>query len=131
MKNNKRDSDILDDNYFPEEAKEPKESSPPKFYFFKVIGYALWNSLLFTFSTILFSTILLPILFSIYGSNRNLEIFSILFLASTPFLYEFYRQIKHEDLLDTSWKIWVCILSFLGFIFISYIVFAISNFCFD
>ena len=129
MKNNKIDSEILDDNYFPEEI---PPSAPLDFHFFRTIGYAIQNTILFTFLNIFLILFIAPALFSIKRMNQaeDLEIFLILFLASTPFLYELYRQYKDEDLAESNWKISICILSFIGFIFISYIVIAIANFRF-
>ena len=130
MKNQKIEPDILDDNYFPEEI---PPSTPYEFHLFKIIGYAILNTTLFIFFNIFLFLFLAPALFSITRMNEAeaLEIFAILFLASSPFLYELYRQFKEEDLAEKSWKIWVCILSLIGFMFISYIVIAISNFRFN
>ncbi len=127
MKNNKIDSDILDDNYFSKE-KTPSPIKDTILAFFKVIGYTLLNSFLFICSIFLFSFILAPMIFSISNSNRNLEIFSVLFLAFAPFLYYFYKEIKNKNLLETNWKIWVCILSFIPFTYLSIGAISILNF---
>ena len=127
MKNNKIDSEILDDNYFPKEKKSfPIIETINSFL--KIIGYTLLNSFIFICSIILFSIVLAPILFSRSDPSRNLEIFFILFLAFTPFLYYFYREIKNKNLLETNWKTWVCIFSLIPFTYLTIFTFGILNF---
>jgi len=132
MKNNKIDSKILDDNYIPEEEKSPQKIENLILNFFKVIGSTFFHSILFLAVIIVFSIILDTIRFSIYGSRRDREIFSLIaiFLSYIPFLYYLFFQIKKEQLLKKNWKIAVSILTFLISIFISLLIFVATNLSF-
>ncbi|MFK7775668.1 MAG: hypothetical protein AB8F94_26230 [Saprospiraceae bacterium] len=121
MKNHKTDSEILDDNYFPEE-KTSKE-----YHFFKVVGHSAANTFLFIVLIILLFAYLGPTLFSFNLVNENVELVFVYLLASAPFLYHLRKQIKYKNLRDSNWKIWVCFLSLIGFMFVLLIIFLLSN----
>jgi len=117
MKNNKIDSEILDDNYFP---KEEKNSSSPFSIFLKIIGYTIFNSFIFISLIILFAGFVFPKLFSFYFGGSGLEkLLFIFLLASTPFLIHLFRQ-KKKNLFDENWKIFVSIFTFAAFLVISF-----------
>ncbi len=123
MKNNKTNSDILDDNFFPEE-KKPISS----YDFLKIIKYTFLNSITFLLLVILFAHVIFPFLFSFhFGSGRS-EIYYIFLIAFSPFIFNFFRQIRNKNLFNVNWKIWVTILSFISFFIISFIALLVHLF---
>ncbi len=109
MKNNKTDSNILDDNYFPEKKTQ--------FHFFRTIGF----SFLFITSFVLLYFILFFAVVPYFEKNEGQEnVFSILLpmiLSSLPYLYIFRLEYKEGNLKPGKWELWVAILT-LSFIFL-------------
>ena len=127
MKKNDPNPEILDDNYFPEKTEQPIVK---KWYFLRIISYTLLSAFLYIPTLIAAAAILGPMLLSTYKSNRDLEIYIILFVSYLPFIFEFWRHYKNKNLMDYNWKLWVCLLSFCVIMFLSMIGFWILNFRF-
>jgi len=132
VKNNKIDSDILDDNFFPkeEENKEdqfkPVELSDDVESFFRVIGYLILITTFHIFSLFFLFITVYPILLSFGFMTETLGIWLTLFLSYSPFLFWLFWEIKEENFLNSNKKIWTVILTFLIFLFIGYVVFEFS-----
>jgi len=131
MKNNKIDSDILDDNYFPEEEKKPSKIGNIIRSFFKVIGFTIFNITFYSFSILFLFAVVYPILQAQSFMSKYLAIYSTLLLSYSPFIFSLYWQIKKEKLLDSNWQLWVSLLTFLIISFISVVAYQLCYFRYD
>ncbi|MFK7775667.1 MAG: hypothetical protein AB8F94_26225 [Saprospiraceae bacterium] len=128
MKNNKTDSDILDDNYFPEE-KQSSIKINEAIIFFKIIGF-----------TILFSSLFIAILFFItfflYPSpppsdpdfNPKKDSIIILFLSYAPFICLLYVLNEDKVFRKDTWKIGVLIYSSFISLIVSFVMYFLLTF---
>lgn len=105
MKNNKIDSDILDDNYFPEEKSQLN--------FFKIIGFSFLSIISFG----LLSLVMVLAFTSYFDENTTQEFAFILYLpfifSTMPYVYVFYLEYKSGNLNSGRWELWVAIFTFL------------------
>ena len=132
MKNNKIDSEILDDNYFPKEEEDKQDKFKPIELnddiesIFRVFGYLILNTTFHIFSLFFLFIVVHPVLLSFSFMTKTLGIFLTLFLSYSPFLFWLFWEIKEENFLNSNKKIWTAIFTFLIFLFIGYIVFKFS-----
>jgi uncharacterized BrkB/YihY/UPF0761 family membrane protein len=128
MKNNKIDSDILNDNYFLEKEKNSIEFNHSVHNFFKIIQFTILNTVFYIFSIFLLLFVVYLISPSLSSISLNFIIWSMMLLSYIPFLFLLYYQIKNENLLNSNWQIWVSFLTFLVIMLFTYGEFEISNF---
>lgn len=123
MKNNKTDSDILNDNYFSKKEK-------PKYFLLKIIGFTFLNFLSFFLSYVTSSIILWLIHGeSDSGSQRIEEIMSLLLVNHFPFIlpilifgFQIKKNISNDQFEKTKWKYWVIILTFFSYLGFRYFI---------
>ncbi|MFK8005355.1 MAG: hypothetical protein AB8H03_03250 [Saprospiraceae bacterium] len=132
MKNNKIDSEILDDNFFAEEKENEKNQfKPPQLNdevesIFRVVGYLILNTTFHIFSLFFLFIAVYPILISFNFMTETLGTLLTLLLSYSPFLFWLSWEIKEENFLNSNKKIWTAIFTSLIFIFIGYILFKFS-----
>lgn len=128
MKNNKIDSDILDDNYFPEEEKKPSKIEKTIRSFFKIIGFSTINITFYIFSIIFLFVTIYPALNAQNIMSKNSVIFFTLFLSYCPFIFLLYWQIKKENFLESNSQIWTSLLTSCLITFISILTYNLCYF---
>lgn len=129
MKNNKIDSEILDDNYFHQKEKQPSSIKNNAIIFFKIIGFT-------TLFSSLFIAILFFIAFYLYPSsppsdpnfNPKKDSIIILLLSYAPFICFLYVLNEDKAFSKDPWKTGVLIYSFIISLIFSFSMYFLMTF---
>ena len=126
MKKKKIDSDILDDNYFPEKMK-PSEIKNTVSSFFKIIGFTILFSSLFMITLFFIVFFLSPNLFPSRHFTTNKELTVMILTSYSPFLFLLYVLNREKEFNREKWKISVLVLSSIISLSISLFMYLLFN----